>query len=99
MKPIRLLMFVKAFYIGGTEVQVLELLRGLPRDRYEIDVAVVDEVGPLLEDVWQLGYLPRAFPLRGSYLSPQSGWQIARLAAFMSERRIELVHAHDFYST
>ena len=29
-EPIRLVQFTRSFHIGGTEVQVLELLRGLP---------------------------------------------------------------------
>ena len=28
--PLRLVQFTKSFHIGGTEVQVVELLRGLP---------------------------------------------------------------------
>lgn len=97
-RPIRLVEFAKAFYIGGTEVQVLELLRGLP-ERYQIEVAVLHEVGPLMEQVWQLGFLPRTFPIDGSFVRPNALLQIARMAAWLRAQRAELVHVHDFYST
>lgn len=102
MKPegqeLALLEFTKAFYIGGTEVQVLELLRGLGPS-YRLEVGVLEHVGPLLDEVWQLGMVPKAFPLGGSFVSPWGALQIGRLTAFLREKRIELVHAHDFYST
>ncbi len=94
----RLVELVKAFYLGGTEVQVVELVRGL-KDRCDVDVAVLDAVGPLMESVWQLGVLPREFPLKGSYLSLNTPYQIARLASWLRESGVELVHAHDFYAT
>lgn len=98
-QPVRLVEFVKAFNIGGTEVQVLELLRGLPGERYRINVGVLDETGPLLESVWKMGFLPEAFPLAGSYVSPTTPMQIARLAHWLIKHRVELVHVHDFYGT
>jgi hypothetical protein len=36
-RPMRLVQFTRSFHIGGTEVQVLELLRGLP-SRYQLQV-------------------------------------------------------------
>lgn len=95
---IRLLEVTKAFYIGGTEVQVLELLRGLPR-HYQLEVAVLEQIGPLCEEVWGLGLLPREFPLGRSFLSPTGVLQVARLAAHLKASGTHLVHAHDFYST
>ncbi len=96
--PIRLVEFTKAFWLGGTECQVVELLRGLGPG-YEISVAVLDEVGPLVGEVRSLGFLPRAFPLRGSFLSVNTARQIKRMAGWLRDTGAELVHAHDFYST
>ncbi|MHB8872976.1 MAG: glycosyltransferase [Myxococcaceae bacterium] len=96
--PIRLVEFTKAFWLGGTEYQVIELLRGLGT-RYDVRVAVLDEVGQLIEEVWRLGKLPRSFPLGGSYLSANTLKQIARMAWWLRHTRAELVHVHDFYST
>lgn len=96
--PIRLVEFARAFYVGGTEVQVLELLRGLPSE-YQIQVGVLSAVGPLMPQVHELGYAPSEFPLAGSFARPQSAVQIARLARWFKQERVQLVHVHDFYST
>ncbi len=96
-RPIRLVEFVRSFHIGGTEGQVLELLRGLPR-RYDIRVAVTQNAGPLLEDVWRLGHLPAEFSFAGSVKKPNTLRQIVRLAKWLKAHRIEVVHAHDFYT-
>lgn len=96
--PIRLCQFTKSFHLGGTEGQVVELLRALPR-RYSVRVAVTDDSGPLAETVRELGHAPRAFPLAGSVIRPATLWQVGRLAAWLIEQRVELLHVHDFYST
>lgn len=98
-QPIRLVEFVKAFNIGGTEVQVVELLRGLPGSRYQIHVGVLDETGPLLESVWKMGFLPEAFPLSGTYAHPATLAQIAKMAHWLVKNRIQVVHLHDLYGT
>ncbi|MGA9524147.1 MAG: glycosyltransferase [Myxococcaceae bacterium] len=90
--------FVRSFHLGGTEGQVVELLRGLPRD-YEIRVAVTHDAGPLLEQVWQLGHFATEFSLKGSVGQLNTFVQIARIATWLRRNRIRLVHAHDFYTT
>ncbi|HME92559.1 MAG TPA: glycosyltransferase, partial [Myxococcaceae bacterium] len=97
-KPIRLVEFTNSFYLGGAEGQAVELLRGL-LPRYRIAVAVLNEAGPLLETVQHLGYVPRAFPARGSLVHPNTAFQIARCASWLRREQVELVHAHDFFST
>src|SRR3954469_23588454 len=97
-QPIRLVQFTKGFFIGGTEVQVVELLRGLP-GHYQVQVSVLDDFGALLEDVWKLGHIPKAFPLNGSVMKPNTLVQIARLASWLRENRAQVLHVHDFYAT
>lgn len=97
-KEIRVAEFTNSFYLGGTEGQVVELLRSLPK-HYRLSVAVLNEAGPLLEIVHQLGHVPTAFPLRGSVGRPHTAVQIARLARWLLREKVELVHAHDFFST
>lgn len=96
--PVRLVQFTKAFYIGGTEVQVVELLRGLP-GHYQVQVSVLDDEGPLREEVWKLGHIPKAFSLHGSFARPNTLLQIARLAKWLRDVRAEVLHVHDFYAT
>jgi glycosyltransferase involved in cell wall biosynthesis len=90
--------FTRSFYIGGTEVQVLELLRGLPPS-YRLSVSVLEDAGPLMGAVWKLGHSPEVFPLKGSVAQPNTAVQVYRMARWLKEQRIELVHVHDFYST
>ncbi len=97
-QEIRLVEFVRSFHIGGTEGQVLELLRGLP-SRYDIRVAVTQDAGPLLEDVWRMGHLPAEFSFHGSVKKPNTLVQISKLARWLREHRVHVVHAHDFYTT
>ncbi|HLM42943.1 MAG TPA: glycosyltransferase [Myxococcaceae bacterium] len=96
--PLRLVQFTKSFHIGGTEVQVVELLRGLPSS-YQVQVGVLQDDGPLMGAVRQLGHVPEVFSLGGSFARPNSALQVARLASWLRRERVELIHAHDFYST
>jgi glycosyltransferase involved in cell wall biosynthesis len=97
-EPLRLVQFTRSFHIGGTEVQVLELLRGLPPS-YQLQVSVLDDAGPLMGSLWKLGYAPEAFPLKGSVAQPNTLYQVYRMARWLKANRVQLVHVHDFYST
>lgn len=95
--PIRLVQFTKAFWLGGTEVQVVELLKGLP-PRYQVQVGVLENDGPLLDEVWKRGLEPAEFPLGPSARSPQTLRAVWRAAGFLRRHRVDVVHAHDFYA-
>jgi L-malate glycosyltransferase len=97
-EPIRLVQFTRSLYIGGTEVQVLELLRGLPA-HYQLQVSMLREEGPLAGELRKLGLTPDEFPLSGSLMRPNTLWQVLRLARWLRRRRAELMHVHDFYAT
>src|SRR5690606_21803682 len=96
-RPIRLVQFVRSFHIGGTEGQVLELLRGLP-SRYDVRVGVLDAAGPLLGQLEALGHTPTAFPLHGSLMRAGTTATILRLARWLRGFGAEVVHVHAFYS-
>lgn len=97
-EPLRLVQFTKSFHIGGTEVQVLELLRGLPAS-YRVQVSVLEDEGPLLGALARLGFEPEVFPLHGSLARLNTALQVGRLARWLRRSRAEVVHVHDFYST
>ncbi len=96
-EPIRLAEFANGFWLGGGEVQLVELLRNLP-DHYAVSVAALEANGPLLEGVLEMGYSPAVFELRGSAFGLNTLLQIKRFARWLRENRIQLVHAHDLYS-
>lgn len=97
-RPMRLVQFTRSFHIGGTEVQVLELLRGLPPS-YQLQVSVLEDAGPLMGAVWKMGYAAEAFPLKGSVAQANTAYQVMRMARWLKSNRVDLVHVHDFYST
>jgi glycosyltransferase involved in cell wall biosynthesis len=96
--PIRLIEFTRAFYLGGTEAQLVELLRGLP-GHYRVRVGALEAKGPLLGAVCELGLTPQTFPLGARFLRPSTAVQIARLARWLRDEHAELVHVHDFAAT
>lgn len=96
-RPLRLVQFVRSFHIGGTEVQVLELLRGLP-EGYQVRVGVLEAAGPLMEELSDLGHTPTAFPLHGSLMRAGTAHTILRIALWLKAQQADLVHVHDFYS-
>lgn len=93
----RVLQLVNSFHLGGTEGQVVELLRGL-RGRCRASAAAIRLEGAHLTAVRALGIDPAEFRLDGSVLRPMTAWQVLRLARHVASERIELVHAQDFYS-
>jgi L-malate glycosyltransferase len=95
----RVVQFTKGFWVGGTEVQVLELLRGLPPHVSALRVAVLEQEGPLLPSVRALGHEPRAFPLGGSAMSATAARRIVEAARWLRGQGAQLVHVHDFYAT
>jgi len=101
MRPpgsMRIAQFTRAFYLGGTEGQVVELLRGL-RARHELRVGCMDALGPLIPTLRQLGLEPEAFPLRGGFWSPHTAAVIGQIAKWLRRSQIDLVHVHDFSAT
>ncbi len=97
-RALRIVEFTNCFHVGGGEVQLLELLRRLPRD-YDVSVHALDARGPLLDETRALGYEPHVYPLGGSFLRATTVTQTMRLARWLRQERADLVHAQDFYST
>lgn len=94
----RLVQFTRSFFLGGTEVQVVELVRGL-QPSYDLRIAVLDNVGPLAPKVRELGYAPEEFPFKGSAAKPNTLFQIYRLARWLKQIQAQVLHVHDFYAT
>ncbi len=95
--PLRIAEIINSFDIGGGEVQLLELLRGLTR-RHRLSVHALELRGPLLPRVQALGFEPTGHPLGGSLASRRALKAIGELARAFRRDRVQVVHAHDFYS-
>jgi glycosyltransferase involved in cell wall biosynthesis len=93
----RVLHLINNLYEGGTERQAVELLNRLDNMRFEAQLAVLSWRGPLRRQiVARYPYVPE-FPLNG-FFNANAIKQLLRLRETMIERRIAVLHTHDFYS-
>jgi len=93
----RILMLGDSLALGGTEGQFVEIVRGLDRSRWDVDVSCLRAEGPLRAKLDAAGV--RAWSCGcGSFRSPRvllAAWGLARQ---LRAHRVRLVHAFDFYS-
>lgn len=88
-----------SFNQGGTEWQTVQLTRFLQQSgKHRLFLATLNHEGPLRVEVERLGFheIP-TFPLQNFY-NFNAMRQVSRLASLMRENKIDLVHAHDFYT-
>jgi glycosyltransferase involved in cell wall biosynthesis len=88
-----------SFNQGGTEWQTVQLTRLLHASgNHRLFLASLSNEGPLRAEVERLGFhdIP-SFPLQNFY-NANAMKQLSRLASLMRKNKIDLVHAHDFYT-
>ena len=94
----RVLHLITSFEIGGTERQAVELLKRLDDERYDVRLAVLRNEGPFYKAIEaRFPNLPE-FPLT-SFYDANAVKQLLRLRRLMIREGIEILHAHDFYSS
>jgi len=93
------LLLFDSFETGGAEGQMLLLARLLLESgRYGVHLACLARRGRLLDKAEQLGVGPiPEFPLT-SFYDRNMAAQLRRFVAFLSERRISVVHPEGFYT-
>lgn len=93
---IRLLKVVPTFMCGGTENQFMALGRSLDPDRFDLEFACLRRWGAFADEIDQ-----RRIPLLEydvtTFRSFSALRQQAKLARYVAERRIDIVHAYSFY--
>lgn len=98
----RVMLFTDSFIHGGTERQLLAVLRHLDRSRFDVHVGCLKKQGPFLAEVEAMGVPVMEFPASASTAGP-AGWVFGKLqrirdiAAYLNEQRFDLLHAFDFY--
>lgn len=98
MKP-NVLHIIDSFEQGGTERQAVQLVRLLQQSgRYEVHLACLQNRGLLRAEVERLnlGDVPE-YPLN-SFYDRNFVTQFGRLARYLKEHQIKVVHTHDFYT-
>jgi len=94
---IRLLNFVTDFSIGGTERQVMNLVRGLDSSRYDVHYGCLRRTGRFLREVEGLGVPLTEYGIHNLY-NHTAFWQRLRCARHIRKNLIEIVHTYNFYS-
>src|SRR5271170_5052927 len=98
MAEVTILHLVDCLNVGGTERQLFELLARLDRRRWRPLVATFKAGGELDPHLRAIGIVPSEFPLLGSLTRLNTAVQIARLVRLCRRERVQIIHAHDFYS-
>ena len=95
----RILQVTGSFHQGGSEKQAIQLARLLKKtDRHDVHLATLDYSGSLLTDDLKSEFPEiREFSL-DSFFSFRFLRVIREFASYMSEKKIEVLHTHDFYS-
>ena len=96
MTSARILKVVPTLMCGGTENQFMTLGRRLDPARFDLEFACLRRWGPFITEI-----LDRQIPLSeypvASFRSVRTVALQARLARHISRRRIQIVHAYNFY--
>ena len=96
-QKIRILHVLGSLGIGGTERQQAELLKRLPPERIEQLVATMQASGPFLGEIEARGVEVIKFGFT-SFYNRAAVRNCRSLARIIKDRRIQIVHCHDFYS-
>ena len=93
---IRVLKVLPTLDCGGTENQVTTLSRALVDDGFDLEVACMRRVGPLVNAITERDVPLREYPI-SSFWNPRSIGQQVRLARHLVGRRMHIVHTYSFY--
>jgi glycosyltransferase involved in cell wall biosynthesis len=98
MRP-RVLHFIGSFHQGGSERQAVALCRLLAREgSCEIFAATLNREGVLLSEAEAIGLPPIPEYRLTSFFDLNFVKQLRACAAFLREKKIDIVHTHDFYT-
>jgi glycosyltransferase involved in cell wall biosynthesis len=87
---------ISALNVGGTERQLVELVRGLAGTPWRSEVVVFRKTGALLGEMRALDVEPRALSLGGTLRRAGTALVMGRLASWL--RGASLLHCHDAYA-
>jgi L-malate glycosyltransferase len=98
MQQIKLMKFLTVFGFGGTERQVVTLVRMLDRSRFDPRFACLRRWGHFLNEIENVCQIPVSeYPITNLY-KPDTFWQQYRLAREMRQHGTQIVHSYNFYA-
>jgi len=95
--PIPVLTFLSNFLIGGTERQVVNLVKNHDRSRFEVHLACFRRAGPLLREVDNSDVALSEYPIT-TLPSLKTLAQQGRFIRYLRAHRIRVVHSFGFYA-
>jgi glycosyltransferase involved in cell wall biosynthesis len=99
MTRLTVLHLIDSFHQGGTERQAVQLMRLLHETgRYNVRVACLNGDGVLRREVERLNPGPIEEFRLVSFHHPSTAAQLRRFVALLKSLRVDLLHAHDFYT-
>src|SRR5437899_3850364 len=96
-EKIRLLEFVAAFAIGGTERHVVNLCRALDRARFEVSFGCLKRWGDLLQEIDTDRTPVSEYRIRSLYPHRMLRAQV-RFARDLRRKRVQIVHTYNVYA-
>ena len=98
-EKVRVLHLIGSFETGGSETQAVRLVRLLHADsRCEVFTACLDRRGPLGAHLAAIGMTDIPEYKLSSFYNWNTIVQLRRFVSYLRERRISVVHTHDFYT-
>jgi glycosyltransferase involved in cell wall biosynthesis len=92
----RILKVVPTLMCGGTEHQFMTLSRLLDQARFDLEFACLRRWGPFIQELQDRGLPLSEYPV-ASFRNVRTVALQARLARHIARRRIQIVHAYNFY--
>jgi L-malate glycosyltransferase len=89
--------FMTRFQPGGTERQMIELVRRLDGARFAVHVACFHREGAWLSRVLERATSVVEFPIQG-FARPETAWQLRSFARWCRRERIAVVQTCDLYA-
>jgi glycosyltransferase involved in cell wall biosynthesis len=89
--------FLNSFYPGGTERQMIELIRGLDRTRFEVHAVCLNREGAWLARAESVAPVTEFF-VKGGLARRATLARAMEFTRWCRERRIEVVQTCDFYA-
>jgi len=93
-KRIKVMQVVNGLRVGGAELKLLELINELDRNKFDITICSLEDIGSLKDDFLNTGYplhiLPRTVKFDFSL--------IGKLSRLMQQHKVDLVMTTLFYA-
>jgi len=97
MTPLPIALFVDRYIPGGTQRQLIELLRRIDRSRFQIYPVCFHDDGPWTGRVSELGDAITRFPIYG-FRRPATARQLFSFARWCRQKNIAVLHSWEIYS-